>query len=134
MPPVSSRITTISTPLITSGLSGEDGDQFLDRLDRAQIGEQPERLAQSEQRLLGALSRRWDCPTSDRRLRRAESRRCPARLQHIVGQRSAERVERVPADHALLEFDIDGRSARDDLQDLQGFADDFGTDAVTPEN
>ena len=38
------------------------------------------------------------------------------------------------ANRAFLEFEIDGVPARDDLEHLQGFADDFGTDTVTFEN
>ena len=38
------------------------------------------------------------------------------------------------ADDAFLEFDIDCGSARAYFQDLQSFADDLGTDAVTFQN
>ena len=55
-------------------------------------------------------------------------------LEHFVGQRRAVGVDRMAADHALLELEIDGRSPRDDLEHLQGFADDLGADAVTFEN
>jgi len=40
----------------------------------------------------------------------------------------------VTANHALLELEIDRRSPRDDLENLQSFADDLGADAVTFEN
>jgi hypothetical protein len=40
----------------------------------------------------------------------------------------------VTANQALLELEIDGGSARDDLENLQGFADDLRADAVTFEN
>ena len=125
---------TTSTPLITSAFSGDAADQFLDRLDRADVGEQSQRFAQAEQRLLGTLLRVGLVPF--RSADGAEQNRVAVLrvLEHVIGQRSAGGVERVAADHALLELEIDRRTARDDLENLQSFADDLGADAVTFEN
>jgi hypothetical protein len=40
----------------------------------------------------------------------------------------------VTANHSLFELEIDRGSARDDLENLEGFADDLGADAVTFQN
>ncbi len=125
---------TTSTPLITSGLERRRGHQLLYGFDRANIREQPQRFPQSEQRLLGTLLRVGLVPF--RPADGAEQNRVAVlrELEHLVGQWSAGGVHRVTANHALLELEIDRRSARDDLENLQGFADDLGADAVTFEN
>src|SRR6202046_1528814 len=106
MPPVSSRMITTSTPLITSALSGDAAiSSFTVLTGRI--------FANSAEQNRVAVVRG---------------------LEHLVGQRSAGGVHRVTANHALLELEIDRRSARDDLENLQGFADDLGADAVTFEN
>ena len=55
-------------------------------------------------------------------------------LQHVIRERSAELIDGVAADDTVLEFDIDGGTARDQLKNLQCLADDLGTDAVTLQN
>ena len=59
------------------------------------------------------------------------------RLPHallIHEARGAGGIERMTADHAFLEFQIDRGETRDDLENLQSFADDLWADAVTFEN
>src|SRR5208282_5299287 len=116
------------------GFERRCGEQFLNGAHRPQVGEQSERLAQAEQRLLGPLFRVGIVPLGT--AHGAEQNRIgiPGILQNVVGKRSADGIERVAANQSLLELQIDRRLARDRLQDLLGLADDFGSDAVTLQN
>ncbi len=99
-PPVSSRTTSRSTPVEPLGLERRGVDQRRVDLDRAQVGEQPEPLAEREQALLGPDLARRDRPTSARRRRRAAPRRRLAGRQRLVGQRGAVPVDATAADQA----------------------------------
>ena len=119
---------------MTSALQRRRRHQFLDGFDRADVGEQPERFAQSEQRLLGPFPAlglsHFGPPTAPSRI---ASLSC-ACLSDFVRQRGAGGVDRMTADHAFLELEIDRGSPRDDLENLQSLADDLGADAVTFQN
>ena len=114
--------------------SGDGGRQFLDRFDRPHVGEQSQFLAQREQRLLGTLVGLGVVPLGA--ADRAKQNRVAVfrLLEHVVGQRRAELIDRMAAGDAFLELEIERGVTRHDFEHLQRFADDFGTNPVTFEN
>ena len=104
--------------------------QGRDRLDRAQVGEQAEALAQAEQALLGAgLVGVGGVPfrTADRGQQHGVG--VPARAERLVGQGRAVGVDRSAAEDVLLVLEIRAGS----LQYLEGRGGDLGADPVTGE-
>ncbi len=75
--------------------------------DRAQVGEQPEALAQAEQPLLGARPARvGGVPLGAADGGQQHGVGAPAGVEHLVGQRRAVRVDRGAADQPLVELEV----------------------------
>jgi hypothetical protein len=96
----------------------------------AEVGEQPEIFAQAQDRLLGA-ERPVELvvfPVADR----AEQHRIGVfgELQSCLGQRVAEGLVSRATDQCRLGFKLQVQN----VQNLDGFGDDFGANAITRQN
>ena len=133
MPPVSSRTTRMSMPSPCRSLAERAGvGQFLRQLHRAQIGEEPELLAQPQQRGAFGAFLLGDGRVAVRQAHRAEQDaiRRLAQRERGVGQRLAGGVNARPADRRFGDLHRQRKFFLHHAQHLDGFAHDLGADAV----
>ena len=133
MPPVSSRTTMMSTPRSSSGFDRRRIEHGRVRHDGAQIGEQPERLAQLQQALfrtnLGIRVRPFGAADGAQQYRVGPLR---ASTWRAAEARRSRRWRRLPA--ALIRIRNDDRTAPPPPQRAHRLDSDFRTDAVAGEH
>ena len=114
-------------PSISSRLQRAGVVQRRQRLDRAEVGEQAEALAQAEQALLGPRLvgiGRVPLRAADRGEQHGVG--AAAGGERLVGQRRAVGVDRGAAEQVLLELELDA----DRVEDLDRRRRDLGADPV----
>ena len=117
-------------PSISSRLSGLASYERGQRLDRAQVGEQAEALAQAEQALLGAgLVGVGRVPFRAADGGQQDRVGALARGERLVGEGGAVGVDRGAAEQVLVVIELRAGG----LQNVDGRGGDLGADPVTGE-
>ena len=135
MPPVSSRTTMMSTPRSSSALMGEASSTRRMRHDGAQIGEQPERLAQLPAGPVRAAPWHREPTISDRRRRPARSRpRAGTAASVAAGSASPVASMAAPPSSASWNSKAWPKRAATALEHAHRLGGDLAADAVAGEH